>query len=618
MGYPHVGYNVGGIVGRQDGLVTNCVNRGFVQGRKDVGGIVGQMIPDITIQAGPDRVAQLRTELSTLAELTERTNNDLTDASDTVTTRVGNINNYANSAESTVKGLMDDLNSDMTYDDLKAWLDKVNESADSIHGYLTGINGEMDALVKGISNASASLSSDLRAVSGQLNTTMDLFLTLIDEVTDTSSAVVQDVSENTLYSAKRGKAADCINHGAVEGDRNVGGIAGALAIEYDYDREDDLFPAGSRTVKYTYLTRAILLDCQNYGAVTAKKSCAGGVAGRMDLGTVYGCGGWGAVSIESGDYAGGVAGLSLTSVRRSYAKCTLSGSRYIGGVVGSGCNVTDCIAMPKVTAATQLSGGIAGEITGAYSGNLFVSDSLAGVDRVSYQDKAEPISYRQLLARTDIPDDFRTLTLTFVADGKTLRTLTFPYGASFNVSFYPQVPAKDGCYVRWDIPTLDHLTFDTVVTAVYEPYITTLSWATSRDGRAVLLVEGQFCEGDRLRVIGASVPKELAGEGVGSYHLTIPEGTSRTHTIRWLLPEDAPRRMTVYVNSGSGWQRVSHQVSGSYLCFQMSDSGQFAVVRDESIPVRVWVISGIAAALTLCAVLGIHQLRKKRKNKSQA
>ena len=64
VGYPHVGYNVGGIVGRQDGLVTNCVNRGFVQGRKDVGGIVGQMIPDITIQAGPDRVAQLRTELS--------------------------------------------------------------------------------------------------------------------------------------------------------------------------------------------------------------------------------------------------------------------------------------------------------------------------------------------------------------------------------------------------------------------------------------------------------------------------------------------------------------------------------------------------------------------------
>ncbi len=182
---------------------------------------------------------------------------------------------------------------------------------------------------------------------------MDLFLTLIDEVTDTSSAVVQDVSEDTLLQrqARQGRGLRQPRRG--EGDRNVGGIAGALAIEYDYDREDDLFPAGSRTVKYTYLTRAILLDCQNYGAVTAKKSCAGGVAGRMDLGTVYGCGGWGAVSIESGDYAGGVAGLSLTSVRRPATPNARSPAADTSAVGGSGCNVTDCIAMPKVTAATS-------------------------------------------------------------------------------------------------------------------------------------------------------------------------------------------------------------------------------------------------------------------------
>ena len=113
-------------------------------------------------------------------------------------------------------------------------------------------------------------------------------------------------------------------------------------------------------MKYTYLTRAILLDCDNYGAVTAKKSCAGSVAGRMDLGTVYGCGGWGDTLVESGDYVGGVVGLSLTSVRHSWAKCTLSGGSYVGGITGSGSTVTDCIAMPEITSAMQLSGGIAG------------------------------------------------------------------------------------------------------------------------------------------------------------------------------------------------------------------------------------------------------------------
>lgn len=45
IGYPHTGYNVGGIVGRQTGYIVNCTNHGTVSGRKEVGGIVGQMEP---------------------------------------------------------------------------------------------------------------------------------------------------------------------------------------------------------------------------------------------------------------------------------------------------------------------------------------------------------------------------------------------------------------------------------------------------------------------------------------------------------------------------------------------------------------------------------------------
>ena len=164
----------------------------------------------------------------------------------------------------------------------------------------------------------------------------------------------------------------------------------------------------------------------------------------MDLGTVSGCGGWGDVSIDSGDYVGGVAGLSLTSVRRSYAKCTLSGGKYVGGIVGSGCNVTDCAAMPDITAATQYAGGVAGELTGTYSGTRFVSSRLAGVDRVSYAGQAEPVSYEQLLTLSGLPEDFRRLTLTFMADGKTVRRIAFTYGDSFDDSVFPEAPVKEG------------------------------------------------------------------------------------------------------------------------------------------------------------------------------
>ena len=49
VGYEHVGYNIGGIAGRQSGLLTYCTNTGEVYGRKDVGGIVGQMEPFISV-----------------------------------------------------------------------------------------------------------------------------------------------------------------------------------------------------------------------------------------------------------------------------------------------------------------------------------------------------------------------------------------------------------------------------------------------------------------------------------------------------------------------------------------------------------------------------------------
>ena len=45
VGYPHTGYNVGGIAGRQSGRILGCTNAAEVTARKDVGGIVGQVEP---------------------------------------------------------------------------------------------------------------------------------------------------------------------------------------------------------------------------------------------------------------------------------------------------------------------------------------------------------------------------------------------------------------------------------------------------------------------------------------------------------------------------------------------------------------------------------------------
>ena len=75
----------------------------------------------------------------------------------------------------------------------------------------------------------------------------------------------------------------CQNFAGVEADRNTGGIAGAMAIEYAKDPEDDI--EKPNTLNFTYRTKAILQGCINDGNVIGKKDCVGGIVGLSELGT---------------------------------------------------------------------------------------------------------------------------------------------------------------------------------------------------------------------------------------------------------------------------------------------------------------------------------------------
>lgn len=60
VGYPHYGYNVGGIAGRQAGFIHDCSNNGSVTGRKDIGGIVGQMEPYLILKRASTLADEIR------------------------------------------------------------------------------------------------------------------------------------------------------------------------------------------------------------------------------------------------------------------------------------------------------------------------------------------------------------------------------------------------------------------------------------------------------------------------------------------------------------------------------------------------------------------------------
>ena len=85
-----------------------------------------------------------------------------------------------------------------------------------------------------------------------------------------------------------------------------------------------------------YQLKSILQACTNRGDILARKDCAGSVCGSMELGLIYGCYGYGSVESESGDYVGGIVGLTQGVVRACWAKCSLRGGSFLGASLAPG------------------------------------------------------------------------------------------------------------------------------------------------------------------------------------------------------------------------------------------------------------------------------------------
>jgi len=346
---------------------------------------------------------------------------------------------------------------------------------------LSGMGAQMRAIGSQAANLSETLQKDVQAISDKLD---EISTTVFDAMDSLENRdLVTDGSQTDPESITMGALRGCENTGAVQADRNVGGIAGAMGMEAGADPESDVSQSLSTTERKQYELRAVLQRCVSTGAVTAKKDCAAAICGRMDLGLIDGCEAYGSVESQSGDYAGGVAGICSAAIENCWAKCALSGGRYVGGitgtgvtdsVTGSGSTVSGCVSLVSITGYSQYAGAISGSSAGAFADNLFVSDTLAGLDGASAAGQAEPVSYEALLENEALPDAFRTFTVQFVAGEEVLKTVEVNYGESLPDSVYPDIPAVDGQYGEWDVQTLENIQFDTTVTAQYHASIDAL------------------------------------------------------------------------------------------------------------------------------------------------
>lgn len=139
VGYAHVGYNTGGIVGRlHQGYIQNCTNTGHVLGRKDVGGIAGQMEPFMEVEYIDGKLDELDRETDIFLDMLEASHDHLSAYGDQAMVITRQLNASLRNVSTATTNLLDITN-------------------DLWHVYnqeLSGISGDFDRLSK-----------DLRAIS---------------------------------------------------------------------------------------------------------------------------------------------------------------------------------------------------------------------------------------------------------------------------------------------------------------------------------------------------------------------------------------------------------------------------------------------------------------------
>ena len=490
----------------------------------------------------------------------------------------------------------------------------VSEKGDALDDALGGLSAAMEGLNGAMASSSQVLLEDLRAINRQFGRVIDVLRKHADdeETVESEEDLLEDVSdEATETDEDAGRITNSENTGAVEGDVNVAGIVGSMAIEYDYDPEDDLTTSGDRSLRFHYQAAALTEGCVNNGPVTGKKDYVGGIVGRMDLGTVSQCESYAPVESTGGDYVGGIAGAAWSTLRDCWAKCALSGKDYIGGIAGLGSTVTDCRALVEIDEGSACLGAVLGDLAedGQASGNLFTHDTLGGIGGISYAGQAEPAEF-QVLSQ-GAPAAFTRFRLVFRAGDEVVETVDFSYGDS--LTQLPEIPAREGCSASWPDMDYDCLTFSRTLDAEYTAYASAL---TALGDPPEIVVEGTFSSEASL---SAESAEDTWTDDGGTAHtgavytVTVedPVLTPASFQVQCRLPEGWTGA-AVWVSSPEGWTQQEAETDGSYIVFTAEgDSVTFALQEEAGGDLTILLTAAVCAAVVGLVVV---VWKKHRKN----
>ncbi len=610
VGYPKVGYNIGGIIGSTGGYVVKCTNHGAIHGRKDVGGIAGQLEPSVHMLFEEDTLQILEKQMQTMSDITNTTAAHAQSAAADLKAQIGSLDQQVRQMQGALESLLPGNNDSVLPD-----ADTILAAQNQISSGMSAISGILDAFGSTVHSSAGILSDDLNALTGQMHLISDT----LNSAQENLGGSVQDLSDADTESDTSSKLFDCQNLASLSGDWNVGGIVGAIGPESDLDPETDLLLTGSLSANFDLSFRAVILECDNRGSLTRGKQHLGGIAGWASLGLIRNCVNRGNLDAPGSEYVGGIAGLSGGFIRNCCVRGSILSDRCSGGIAGTASTVSDCYSLVQLDGSEKI-GAILGfaEDLSAISGNhyLRIGSDIGAIDGISYANHAYALDAEEFFTLAGLPSDFDSVTIRFILEDGSVKTLHRPFGHAVGLPYVPALPQREGFVAQWDGPAdlSEPLYFDIQFTAVYTPLTTVIaSDLRSPSGRPRMLAQGMFSEN---AVLALNIRED--NDALCAWDITLPAGQSEL-TLRILPPETVDgTQVTVQLQRNGSWETVPSVLEGSYLVF--TSSSDFHALRLVPAPTdhTVYWLAGFcvlfAAALILLIVL-IKRCRKRQARK---
>lgn len=641
VGYQHMGYNIGGIAGTQTGYVVDCVNNADIQGRKEVGGIVGHMEPNMVLDYDKDSLQILSGQMEAMENTMSRIEREVENGGNNIQSQVDGLQGDLNQVENALDALSNSM-------DLEAGEFDADRTTAAVSDLSSALSNTMDSAY----TASQGISDSMNGMSSNVMSEMETMISQLGDVMVTMNNIqsgigfeLNDISGSDTEEDTLGKVATSVNYGTISGDLNIGGIAGMMAQENDLD--EDVQITGELSLNANYDVRVVIRDCSNYGTIETGKQSAGGIVGSMTMGAVLESSNFGNLDALNADYVGGIAGDSSAIIRNCSSKAVIAGDCYVGGIAGEAKEVTDSYAFVQIAAATEKAGAIIGYTEDLpdgsedlIQGNKYFLDGkkVGGIDGISYTGATDPLTLDAFLQIPDLNEAFKTVDVIFRVEGQAdiVRTLTI--GESLSLDAIPSAAVEEGEEYDWEfVPAVtsevlgmgeiaeityisEELLSNIMFDQTYEVSFDTKGSVISSDDRTeadlpILLAVGSFAKNTTMEVMDQRSAEAVVNEKevLVNYQVTLSDaGVEKLHY--YLADIDGESVKLLVKDTSGNWTEREFIVDGSYIVFtyREADAG-FALIEDAGAATGQIAVIGIIAAVVLVVFFLVKKLRKKQK-----